>query len=111
MIASKKAFLAIINDCVNACDVCYGACLHEENAGHMADCIIIDRECADICRLTAQFVATDSRFADKLLQLCREVCLACETICRSHPHDHCQRCADACHQCHIACEEYVRLTV
>lgn len=111
MLASKEAFLRVINDCINACDNCYIACLREENPAMMADCIITDRECADVCRLTAQFVATDSRFADKLLQLCRDICITCEEICRKHPADHCQRCADACHQCHLACEEYARLTV
>ncbi len=111
MLSTKEAILKVINDCANACEHCYISCLRGEDARHMADCIITDRECADICRLTAQFVATDSRFADKVLQLCKDMCLQCEEICRQHAHEHCQQCADACHQCHLACEEYMKITV
>ncbi len=111
MSISKQSILTKLNDCITACNNCYAACLREEQVGHMADCIITDRECADVCTLTAQFVATDSRFADKMLQLCKSICITCEEICRAHPADHCQKCADACHQCHLACEEYIHVTV
>ena len=111
MDAPKEAVLTLLYNCIAACENCYSACLREEDASRMADCIITDRECADVCKLTAQFVATDSRFADKALQLCIDICIACEEVCRKHPMDHCQTCADACHQCHLACAEYMRLTV
>ncbi|CAN5180273.1 four-helix bundle copper-binding protein [soil metagenome] len=111
MLDSKEAILNVLNECVKACNHCYSSCLSEGNAAQMADCIISDRECADVCTLTAQFVVTDSRNVDKMLQLCRDICLHCEEICRKHPAEHCQKCAEACHHCHLACDEYLRLTV
>ncbi|KKB34168.1 Ferredoxin [Bacillus thermotolerans] len=46
----------IYEECVKAClacmearNVCYDACLKEENVKMMADCIRTDRECAGTC--------------------------------------------------------------
>jgi hypothetical protein len=43
--------------CAAACDYCADACLAEDNIQMMVPCIRTDRDCADICRVTAAFIA------------------------------------------------------
>lgn len=45
--------LAVLEDCVKACNHCFDACLKEEDVGMMAECIRLDRKCADACRSVA----------------------------------------------------------
>jgi len=37
--------------CLRACEICATACLREEDVQMMADCIRLDRSCADLCAL------------------------------------------------------------
>ena len=97
----------ILIKCITACETCSVLCFQEENIKIMERCIRLDRDCADICALTAKFVARDSEFANDLLQYCINACRACEEECRKHEHDHCQKCAEKCKECYEACEEYV----
>ena len=39
--------------CVAACEYCATACLGEDDIAMMVPCIRLDRDCADICHLTA----------------------------------------------------------
>ena len=64
----------------------------------------LDRDCADICALTARYVARGSDHAKHLLSLCADICKACGDECAKHTHmQHCQECADACRRCEEAC--------
>lgn len=49
-----------LQKCITACNVCFDACLNEPHVGHMADCIRLDRDCADICSLLSQAIARNS---------------------------------------------------
>ena len=61
------------NRCAAYCDFCAASCLQEENTKMMAECIRLDMQCAAICRLAAEYMAQDSRFAAQLCSLCAEV--------------------------------------
>ena len=63
--------------CAEACERCATACLHEPDVAAMADCIRLDRDCADLCRLAATFLARESELAG-------EVCRTCAEIGRAH---------------------------
>ncbi len=65
----------------------------------MARCISLCRDCADVCALTARFVARGSEHAAHLLKECIEICHACAEECGQHPQRHCQECAEACRRC------------
>ncbi|MDW8845995.1 four-helix bundle copper-binding protein [Erwinia sp. MMLR14_017] len=91
--------------CATACDNCAASCLKEENLEMMRDCIRLDMQCANICRLSAQFMALDSESAKKLCAVCAEICQQCGDECGKHQHDHCQQCAKACHACAEACRK------
>src|SRR3954467_7276707 len=85
------------------CERCATACLREPDVKMMVECIRLDRDCADICRLAAALMSRDSRFARELCELCARICEACGNECARHQAEHCQRCAEACRECSEAC--------
>ena len=94
-----------LNACATLCNICFSACLNEEDVSIFARCIELDRECADICQLTASVFARDSENADKFLKLCAEICEACADECEKHEQEHCQKCAHVCRTCTEMCLE------
>lgn len=98
-----KACLEACQSCIKACNTCFDACLREEHVGMMADCIRLDRECAEICGLAVQAMTRGSSFMKEICKLCASICEACGDECAKHRHEHCQACAEACHACAKAC--------
>lgn len=100
----KEEITKALHDCMEACNYCYDACLQEDDVKMMANCIRLDRECADFCGFTEQAISRDSPFVDEFLRTCALICKACADECGQHSHDHCQHCADMCKRCAAACE-------
>lgn len=96
----------LLNECVAACEKCAAACLEEENVTEMAHCIELDRDCADICALSARLLQRDSEIAHSFLAICEEACRTCADECNKHEHDHCKQCAEVCLRCAEACHEH-----
>ncbi|QIX60079.1 four-helix bundle copper-binding protein [Hymenobacter sp. BT18] len=102
----NQTVLDALSRCAAACEQCATACLQEEHVHMMVPCIRLDRDCADICRLTAAFIARGSDHAKHVLKECIEICQKCADECGQHQHDHCQQCAEACRACVAACQQY-----
>ncbi len=100
----NKPLIQTLKDCSAECNHCYSACLQEDDVKMMAKCIQLDRNCADICDMTASWLASGSELSDKLKKLCSEVCNACAEECEKHSHEHCKRCAEMCRKCSEACK-------
>lgn len=98
--------LNTLSDCLAACEYCADACLSEENPKEMAECIRLDRDCADICAMAIRYIARDSRRASAVIKLCSQICDQCAEECENHDHEHCQKCAEACRECADACRNY-----
>lgn len=100
-----QSLLDALNACIAACEQCATACLQEQEVKMMVRCISIDRDCADICAITARFVARGSEHAGHVMRECAEICGICATECEKHgAHlEHCQHCAEACRRCEQAC--------
>lgn len=96
--------IAALNACAHACDHCAVACLQESDPHTMARCIALDMDCAQLCRLTAGYLARSSELSAELCKLCARACKACAEECSLHSMDHCRRCAQACRECAEACE-------
>ena len=90
--------------CVLACESCASSCLEEQDVQMMANCIKLDRDCADMCALAARLMTRDSELAKGFCQLCAEACRACANECSKHEMEHCQKCSEACLACANACE-------
>ncbi|WP_427773448.1 four-helix bundle copper-binding protein [Comamonas thiooxydans] len=103
---STNPYLPCIDECdacAVACDSCFAACLKESDVQMMTRCIMLDTDCAAICRLAASSMARNSEMAKQICRLCAEICLACANECERHTHQHCQACALACRKCAAAC--------
>ena len=97
--------------CAQECDHCADACLSEQDAKTMAECIRLDRDCAEICWMASAFMSRGSQFAVALCRLCAESCEACGAECARHEVDHCQRCAEACRHCAEECRKMAGVAV
>ncbi|MCX2576108.1 four-helix bundle copper-binding protein [Pedobacter sandarakinus] len=86
-----------------ACEHCATSCLKEDDVNMMANCIRLDRDCADLCLLAARLLERDSAIGKQFLLLCEEICRLCAEECSQHQHEHCKQCASACITCADAC--------
>jgi len=97
----------VLIKCITSCEACATACLQEDDVKMMARCIMLDRDCADICMLTAKFVARNSDHAKHVMRECIEICRKCEEECKKHEAEHCKHCAAICRECAEACEAWM----
>ncbi len=95
--------------CATACDHCALSCLDEQDVKSMTQCIKLDLDCAEICRVAASYMARGSQFSRAICRLCAEVCEACANECAKHKMDHCQRCAEACRRCAEECRRMAQM--
>ncbi|MGM0827462.1 MAG: four-helix bundle copper-binding protein [Bacillota bacterium] len=94
-----------LNECMEACNHCFDACLKEVNVGMMVDCIRMDRECADMCGFLELALLRGTPFVAELAPACATICEACGNECKKHDYVHCQKCADACFKCANECKK------
>ncbi len=100
----NKQLLEALNNCAAECNHCATACLKEKDVKMLARCIRLDIDCAEICQLTAAYVARDAEHVNHLLKECADICEACAEECEKHSHmEHCRQCAEACRHCAEAC--------
>lgn len=102
-----KDWIEACNECAAACENCASTCLQEDDIKWMARCIMLDRDCANICTIASAFMARGSDFAEDICRMCADICRACGEEFRDHKVDHCQKCADACERCAHECEKMV----
>ena len=96
-----------LNACAALCNICYQACLYEEDVIAMRHCIELNRDCAEICLLAASLFARSAPGTDKILKLCAEICHDCARECKKHDHDHCRKAQHVCNTCAEMCMAYV----
>lgn len=89
--------------CAAQCNYCYDACQREEDKDKLQRCMMLDQDCADICRLTGQLFERNSGSVDSFLKLCAEMCNKCAAECEKHDLEHCKKCAEACKKCEEMC--------
>lgn len=100
----NQELMNALNNCAAECNHCATACLDEEDVKMLTRCIKLDMDCADICQLTASYVARGSEHTNHLLKECAEICEACAEECEKHAHmEHCSKCAEACRHCAEVC--------
>lgn len=92
--------------CVRECNHCYEACLQDDHVAELTQCILLTRDCAEICSFTAAALSRNSTMAKEICALCAEICEQCGKECAKHEHHaHCKRCAQICFQCAEACRQ------
>lgn len=84
---------------MQVCEECFDFCLKETDVKARANGLSILKDCADICALSAKFMASNSDYAKQLCGVCATVCDACASECFMFKDTHCQECADECRKC------------
>jgi hypothetical protein len=69
------------------------------------------KDCAQLCRLAAAFVARDSGMSRRVAALCATVCERCIEECARHDVEHFRQCALACRRAADACRAFAGATV
>ncbi|MDK2934371.1 MAG: hypothetical protein PWP27_2181 [Clostridiales bacterium] len=64
------------------------------------------RDCADICGLTAKYVARNSAFAKPMADFCANICEVCGRECARFPDSESQHCAQICFNCARECRAF-----
>lgn len=87
-----------------ACKSCANEDLKEQDVEVLARCIKLNHDCAAVCILAMQAMASDSEFVKQICKLCAEICTTCANECDKHEHiEHCKMCAEACRKCTLEC--------
>jgi hypothetical protein len=55
--------------CAQECEHCANACLSEQDVKKMAECIRLDKDCAEVCWSAAAFMSRDSRFMQHICRI------------------------------------------
>lgn len=64
------------------------------------------RDCADICSLTAKYIARHSTFAKSSATLCATICEVCGNECLRFPDTESQNCGQICLACARECRAF-----
>ena len=102
----NKELIQKLAYCLASCEHCADACLSEDDPGSMAECIRLDRDCADICGMAIRYISRDSKRASSVVKHCADICGMCAEECEKFDSDHCKDCAEACRECEEACRQY-----
>lgn len=97
--------------CIDACADCIVACkdaatenLKEDDIEMMSRTIKLDHDCAAVCILAMESMASDSELVSQICKLCMEVCNICAEACEEYDYmAQCKISAEACRKCAIEC--------
>lgn len=64
------------------------------------------RDCADICTLTAKYLARHSPYSKPIAGLCASICEACGNECARFSDKESQKCAHICLHCAMECRAF-----
>ncbi|MBI4898171.1 MAG: four-helix bundle copper-binding protein [Actinobacteria bacterium] len=103
-----------LTNCAQACTQCADDCLAEQfQQHHMAKCIRLNQDCADICSTAARVLSRQAGYVPDtvaaMLSAAIEACGACALVCEEHSQmDHCAACARHCREAENVCGAMLR---
>ncbi|SFR09215.1 four-helix bundle copper-binding protein [Desulfoscipio geothermicus] len=98
--------LRIVQECEAVCENTFTAVLGRQDVSSRVTQLQLLRDCADICTLTAKYIARCSMFARSLAALCAQVCEVCGNHCLRMPDPVSQHCGRICMDCARECRAY-----
>lgn len=102
----SKCLLITLQDCEATCEhmTTYIKC--RPDVGLRLRQLGLLRDCADICTLTAKFVARCSPYAKSLAKVCADICETCGNECLKYPDPESQNCGHICLNCARKCRAF-----
>lgn len=103
----NEDLVIMIQDCEAICEhmTHHLKMMPNESEARVMQAILL-RDCADICALTAKYVARDSDFAGYAASLCAQVCILCANECSKFNDEMSQHCAVVCYECARHCNDF-----
>lgn len=96
------------NNCAEGCEACCTECMsNTEMAGMMGRCMMMCRDCADMCRM---MMARGSEYVKQMCNMCADMCEACAMECEEMggKMEICKQCAEICRMCAQECRNMMR---
>lgn len=106
-----------LEQCIKDCLDCYKLCIKTishclEKGGKHAEAshIALMKDCADMCRTSADFMLRNSNWSGRICSLCADICIECATSCDKLADDeHMRECADMCRRCAESCKRMAEM--
>ncbi|AWI12611.1 hypothetical protein B4064_1172 [Caldibacillus thermoamylovorans] len=98
----------IIQHCATTCDHMITHLTNHEEMNNRRLQLQLLRDCADICHVTASFIARNSHLNKMMAQICAQICEACGNECSKFNDRHSQHCAQVCYHCAQECRSFAR---
>lgn len=98
--------LETVQNCEAICEFTEYSILQMEGSSHRKEQLRLLRDCADICTLTAKYIARCSFFAKSIACLCAQICEVCGHHCLQHPDEQSQICGQICLHCAQECNAF-----
>ena len=85
--------------------VCTACMSNAQMAGMMTRCMMMCRDCADMCVMASCMMSRGSEYAKQMCEICADACDACAMECEKHASkmEECKMCAEACRACAKEC--------
>lgn len=99
-----EELVAVIQDCEAHCEHMTNHLKHHAKERGRARQAMLLRDCADICGLTAKFIARGAMFSRQAAGFCAMICEVCGNECARFPDPMSQSCAEVC----LACADHCR---
>ena len=99
------------NNCAECCEACCTECMsNTEMAGMMGRCMMMCRDCADMCRMASMMMARGSEYVKQMCNMCADMCEACAMECEKMggKMEICKQCAEMCRMCAQECHNMMR---
>lgn len=101
-----ERLVKVIQDCEASCEHMTTHLRNKPDVRMRTRQLMLLRDCADICGLTAKFVARNSVFAKHCAHFCAMICEICGNECARFPDPESQECSRICHHCARECRAF-----
>ncbi len=102
----NEALVKTIQNCEATCEHMNEYLKKQPSCDQRGRQMMLLRDCADICGLTAVYVARGSMFSKYAAALCACICETCGQECARFPDQMSQNCAMVCLHCARECSAY-----
>ena len=105
-----QTYIDVCNMCCETCESCCTACMsNQQMVGQTTRCMMMMRDCADMCMMASCMMSRGSENAKKMCDTCADMCEACAMECEKFSQmEECKQCADACRMCAQECRNMMR---
>jgi len=109
--STHMSVLKAVQDCEATCEHMTTLLKGKPDVHMRGKQLMLLRDCADICGLTAKYIARCSPFAKHMAHLCAMICQVCGTECSRFPDAESQYCAQVCLNCAQACQAFAMMSM